>query len=115
MAPVFLECHRVLKPGGALLGGFDTEMNFALNEEGTELGNKLPCNPLHDKDLYEESIRQGWGLQFSHTVREMIGRQLEAGFQLAGLYEDTNEGGILRKYNIPAFLATKSIKTERQA
>ena len=37
------------------------------------------------------------GVQFSHTIEEQVGGQLEAGFVLTGLYEDTNGYGRLHE------------------
>ena len=50
------------------------------------------------------------GVQFSHSLEEQIGGQLEAGFVLTDLYEDTNGEGRLHELNIPTFLAMRSEK-----
>ena len=50
------------------------------------------------------------GVQFSHSLEEQIGGQLEAGFILTNLYEDTNGEGRLSELNIPTFLAMRSEK-----
>lgn len=49
---VYRECYRVLKPGGIYLDGFDTGMNFAVDETETQLVQKLPCHPLKDPIHY---------------------------------------------------------------
>ena len=49
-------------------------------------------------------------MQFSHTLEEQLGGQLEAGFRLTHLYEDTNGTGRLHEMNIPCFLATRAVK-----
>ena len=108
--PIFQECFRVLKKGGILLGGYDTGVNFAFDENQERLAYPLPFNPLKDKQLYEDSIANNWGIQFSHTLEEQLGGQLQAGFRLTHLYEDTNSEGNLRKYNIPSFVAVRAIK-----
>lgn len=71
---------------------------------------KLPFHPLKNPKQYEDSIKNNWGIQFSHTLEEQIGGQIEAGFVLTDLYEDTNGEGKLHEYNIPSFLATRAIK-----
>lgn len=48
--------------------------------------------------------------QFFHTLEEKIEGQLEAGFILTNLYEDTNGEGKLHEYNIPSFWATCAVK-----
>ena len=52
------------------------------------------------------------GVQFSHSLEEQIGGQLEAGFRLLALYEDTNGEGRLHEMNIPTFLAMCAEKPE---
>lgn len=107
---VFKECYRVLKKGGILLGGYDTGINYVFDENEENIIYSLPFNPLKDKRVYEESIKNDWGIQFSHTLEEQIGGQLQAGFQLTALYEDINSQGKLHDFNIPSFIATRSVK-----
>ncbi len=108
--PIFKECYRVLKSGGILLCGLDIGINFVFDEAETEMIYKLPFNPLKDEKLYEESVKNDWGIQFSHTLEEQIGGQLEAGFRLTDIYEDTNGIGNLHEHNIPSFIATRAVK-----
>lgn len=108
--PIFKECFRILKKEGILLCGLDNGFNYIFDESETEVKFKLPFNPLKDPKLYEESIKNDWGIQFSHTLEEQIGGQLEAGFLLTDLYEDTNGEGNLHEHNVPSFLATRAIK-----
>lgn len=108
--PVFQECYRVLKKGGALLGGYDLGINYVFDEAEEHLTYPLPFNPLANKKQYEDSIKYDWGIQFSHTLEEQIGGQLKAGFQLTGLYEDTNGQGNLHEHNIPSFVAIRAVK-----
>lgn len=108
--PIFKECYRVLKKGGILLCGLDNGMNYIFDETETKLQYKLPFNPMKDKQMYEDSIKNDWGIQFSHTLEEQIGGQLETGFILTNLYEDTNGEGNLHEYNVPTFFATRAIK-----
>ena len=110
--PVFRECCRVLAPGGILLCGLDIGMNYAFNEEETALAAPLPYNPLKNPQLYQESLAKGWGIQFSHTIGEQLGGQLEAGFRLTHLYDDTNGSGNLHLHNIPSFIATRAVKPD---
>lgn len=108
--PIFRECYRVLRKGGALLGGYDIGINYAFGEDEESLQYTLPYNPLQNPQLYAESIANDWGIQFSHTLQEQIGGQLKAGFQLTDLYEDTNGKGNLHRHGIPSFVATRSVK-----
>lgn len=106
---IFKECYRVLKKGGILVSGLDNGINFITNDE-EKIENKFPFNPLKNKEQYQQLIKDDCGIQFSHTLDEQIGGQLEAGFILTDIYEDTNGKGRLHELNIPCFLATRVIK-----
>jgi SAM-dependent methyltransferase len=108
--PVWKECYRVLKKGGILLAGLDNGINYIFDDDETMITHKLPFNPLKDKQLYEESIKNGWGIQFSHTIEEQVGGQLQAGFILTDIYQDTNGTGKLHEFNVPSFYATRTLK-----
>lgn len=108
--PVFKECYRVLKKGGILLSGLDNAVNFLVDEHEEKIIHKFPFDPTINKDQYTFLQNEDAGLQFSHTLEEQIGGQLEAGFIITDLYEDTNGTGRLHDLNIPTFFATRSIK-----
>ena len=108
--PIFKECYRVLKKGGILLCGLDNGINYLFDEDETTVKYSLPFNPLKNPDLYEDSVKNDWGIQFSHTMEEQIGGQLEAGFVLTHIYEDTNGVGRLHELNVPCFIATRAVK-----
>ncbi|MDU4889593.1 MAG: methyltransferase domain-containing protein [Clostridium sp.] len=108
--PIWKECFRVLKKGGILLSGLDNGFNYLFDENETEVVQKLPFNPLKDKELYEASVKNDWGIQFSHTIEEQIGGQLKAGFMLTDIYQDTNGAGRLHEFNVPTFYATMVVK-----
>lgn len=108
--PIWRECLRVLRPGGRLLAGLDNGVNFITDDEEREIVNRLPFDPLTNPDQMELLRRTDGGVQFSHTLSEQIGGQLEAGFRLLALYEDTNGSGRLHELGIPSFVATLSEK-----
>ncbi len=112
--PVWKEAFRVLRPGGVLLAGFDNPcvfiFDFQLAEKGVfEVKYKLPFDATK---LSEEERQREFGndspLEFSHSLEDQIGGQLEAGFMLAGLYED-QENSPLGKY-MPGYIATRAVK-----
>jgi SAM-dependent methyltransferase len=110
---VWNECYRVLKNGGVLLAGMDNGMNFLfenIDNGPLTVANKLPFNPLRNKDLCKNLDNEKDGVQFSHTMEEQIGGQLKAGFILTDIYEDMDKAGLLHEYNIPQYIATRSIK-----
>ncbi len=108
--PIWRECWRVLKPGGLLLSGVDHYINYVVDEDEREIINHLPFDPLTDENQRRQLEEADAGMQFSHTQEEQINGQLEAGFTLLSLYEDTNGEGRLHELNIPTFLAMRSIK-----
>lgn len=108
--PIWRECFRVLRPGGRLISGTDHFVNFIVDEAGERIVNGLPFDPLHDPEKMRELRETDSGVQFSHTLEEQIGGQLEAGFTLLALYEDTNGEGRLHELNIPTMLAMLSVK-----
>ena len=108
--PIFKECFRVLRPGGALLGGYDNGVNYLVNDDETAIVNTLPFNPLKNPAQMQQLRDTDCGVQFSHTMEEQLGGQLEAGFRLTDLYEDTNGSGRLHEMGIPCFIAVRAVK-----
>lgn len=108
--PIFRECFRVLKLGGILLSGLDNGINFIVNDDEERIVNSLPFNPLKNEEQMKTLAESDDGVQFSHTLEEQLGGQLEAGFILTDLYEDTNGYGRLHEMHIPSFWATRAVK-----
>lgn len=107
---IFKECYRVLKPNGVLLCGLDIGINYIVDDQEEKIINSLPFNPLVNSEHRKQLEESDAGVQFSHTLEEQIGGQLEAGFTITHLYEDTNGEGRLHQLNIPSFIATRAIK-----
>ena len=108
--PIWKECWRVLKPQGLLLSGVDFYINYIVDADERQIVNHLPFNPLIDEEQRRQLERDDGGMQFSHSLEEQINGQLEAGFTLLNLYDDTNGEGRLHELNIPTFLAMRSMK-----
>lgn len=108
---VWDECFRILRPGGLLMAGLDNGFNFLFGDEDEqEIRYSLPFNPLRDPKLMEDLRQTDSGVQFSHTLEEQIRGQLQAGFRLLDLYEDTNSFGFLYEHGVPTFWATLAQK-----
>ena len=62
-------------------------------------------------DLTEDEFKRITidGVFFGHSLEDIIQGQIEAGFLIAGFYEDNGSGNILDNY-IDMFFATKAIK-----
>jgi SAM-dependent methyltransferase len=114
--PVWREAFRVLRRGGALLAGF---MNpafyiFGSQDEGhdrLEVKYRLPFSDLEDLDPAERDrlLTSDVPLEFSHTLEDQLGGQLDAGFRLTGLYEDRHRGVRLADF-MPTYVATRAVK-----
>lgn len=108
--PVFAECFRVLKKGGSLLSGLDNGFNYAVDNSEKAVVNSFPYNPLKNPEQMKQLNDDDSGIQFSHTAEEQLGGQLEAGFTLTDILEDTNGEGWLQELNIPTFWLTRAVK-----
>lgn len=118
--PVWQEAHRVLRPGGALLAGFTNPAAYLFDYDLADRSGILQVKyalPYADvSSLPAEEVQQyiesQTPLEFSHTLEDQIGGQLDAGLRLTDLFEDgyreeANEP--LTKY-MPVFIATRAIK-----
>jgi SAM-dependent methyltransferase len=114
VCPVWREAYRVLKKGGTLLAGFENPAVFLFDYELAEAGNfeaRYPL-PFDATKLSEEERKRMFGddspLEFSHSLTDQIGGQLQAGFVLVDLYEDIQNSAIGKL--LPAYIATRAVK-----
>lgn len=108
--PIFRECYRVLRRGGALLAGLGNEVNYFVDESEREIVYAMPFDPLKNPAQMKLLSDTDCGVQFSHSIEEQIGGQLSAGFVLTGLYGDVNGEGRLHELGIETYLATRAVK-----
>ena len=119
IGPVWREAFRVLRPAGALLSGMMNPAYYCFDFELAEKGelkvrHKLPYSDTASLDAatLEQYRQEGLPMEFSHTLTDQIAGQLEAGFLLAGFYEDDFGPDIddtLSGY-MPTLMATRAIK-----
>ena len=120
LAPVWRECHRVLRPGCDLLVGFMNPAYYLFDHDEMERGElPIACFRLPYSDLermgpdspYSPRPDDGEPLEFSHSLETQIGGQLAAGFTLLDLYEDwwDDEVTPLNRF-MPTSIATRARK-----
>jgi ubiquinone/menaquinone biosynthesis C-methylase UbiE len=118
--PVWSESYRVLRKGGVLVAGFGNPAAYLFDYGETERTGKLEVKfvlPYSDVDVLsrEQKARyeaEAIPYEFSHTLEQLIGGQLDAGFALIGFYEDyerETDANPLKKY-MPLYIATCSRK-----
>jgi SAM-dependent methyltransferase len=118
--PVWKEAFRVLRKGGALLSGFTNPavyiFDWNLIESQGELRVKYSLPYSHAASLEEAEkkklIQNGEPMEYSHTLENLIGGQTEAGFVIAGFYEDNEKETDINplKNYMPLYIATRALK-----
>jgi SAM-dependent methyltransferase len=117
LAPVWCECFRVLRPGGALLAGFMNPDLYIFDMEAQDQRDELVVRhqlPYADlthlsKEERERLVGPDAPLEYSHTMTEQIGGQLAAGFVLTAFAEAPHHAGITAKF-MPGYFATRALK-----
>ncbi len=106
----------MLKHGGVLISGFGNPLEyiFDLKEmiEGKLVArHTIPYSDLTSitkAELQDLILDDGEPICFGHTLEDQIGGQIDAGFVIAGFYEDTC-GMEIDRY-IKCSITTKAIK-----
>ncbi|EKT56362.1 class I SAM-dependent methyltransferase [Providencia sneebia] len=119
--PIWQECHRVLKDHGRLLSSFYNPIVF-IGERSPEFNEQQIIKPKYTmpfseiENLTEEQIATKQQNQeafvFGHSLTDLIGGQIRAGFNIAGFLEDwqPNPRFVIDNY-LPTFLSTLAIKS----
>jgi SAM-dependent methyltransferase len=118
--PVWKEALRVLDKNGVLLSGFDNPALYIFDWSQTEqrgileVKHRLPYSDIKDlpqaeKQRYE---KEGIPFEFSHTLDDLIGGQIKAGFVITGFYEDYDVTGQKNPLNnfMPTYMVTRAVK-----
>jgi SAM-dependent methyltransferase len=115
--PVWREAYRALRPGGSLLSGFLNPITYIFDihkadEEGIlEVKYSIPFSDLTSTSEAERQrlIDEGSPMEFGHSLDDQIGGQIDAGFVIAGFYEDRWSDFVLDRH-IATFMATRAVK-----
>jgi SAM-dependent methyltransferase len=115
--PVWREAFRVLRPGGVLLAGFTNPIAYLFDPDAEKRGElrlkyRMPYSDL--TSLSDEERRRytdvGEPLCVGHSLEEQLGGQLDAGFLLAGFYEDKGGAEDVLSGYLSAYCATRAVK-----
>jgi hypothetical protein len=93
---IWQEAFRVLDTGGVLLSGFLNPAVYLFDWELAEstgelrVKYKIPYADITDldKSIIKERLENKEPMEFSHTLDDQIGGQINAGFAITGFYED---------------------------
>ena len=117
---VWKEVHRVLQPGGVFITAFNNPVAYALDEKACDKEKILKLTrsiPWSDEaHLSEEEInkiiQKAKALEFGHSLSDLIGGQIEAGFMITGFYEDYwgQKHNRLLDSILPQFIVTRAVK-----
>mgnify|MGYP007112923086 CR=1 FL=1 len=107
----------LLRPGGALLMGTVNPVEYAFDRYLADtqgiLQLKYPLPYSDATDISEAERTKLYGpnapYEFSHTLEDQIGGQLDAGFVLTGFYEARKDNDRLGQY-FPNYIATRAVK-----
>lgn len=115
VVPVWKEAWRVLKPGATFVGGFINPLHYIFDAVKMDRGelsvrHKIPYSDADLGDQQAEVIGEERPREFGHSLNDLIGAQMEAGFHLVGFYEDGWGGDDKLSTHIPTFFATRFLK-----
>ena len=113
---VWKECSRVLRPGGILMTGSMNPVHyifdlFKMDEGVLEVTHQIPYSDLTSipqEDL-DEQLEKGLPVEFGHSLTDLLGGQLDAGFAITDMYEDYMLESPLHNYH-PSYIATRAMK-----
>ena len=112
--PVWSECFRVLKPGGILMTGLINPIALQLDEESLKIIYKQPFSDLYSlpKEKLEDLKKKNEPLVFGHSLTDQIGGQLDAGFTLTAMFEDTWDVENKMDDFMPSFIGARAVKPQ---
>ena len=92
--------------------GLINPIAFQLDEESLKLIYKQPFSDLDSlpKEKLEELKKKNEPLVFGHTLTDQIGGQLDAGFSITAMFEDTWHVENEMDEFLPSFIATRAVK-----
>ncbi|MFH2038220.1 MAG: class I SAM-dependent methyltransferase [Chloroflexota bacterium] len=117
--PVWKESFRVLKENGRLLSGFTNPLVYMVDWYYADqtgqfvLANSIPYSDLASlsPENKHKAIQEKLPYEFGHSLSDQIQGQIQAGFVIAGFYEDKS-GELLDQFS-DSYIATRAEKLVR--
>jgi ubiquinone/menaquinone biosynthesis C-methylase UbiE len=101
LTQLYKECFRVLRPGGIFMLAAPHPAIYlfdaALWEKGVyQVSNRLPFSSMDELDESQQAafLADNKAIEFSHTLEQIIGGQLQAGFVIDRFIEDKIDEGL---------------------
>jgi SAM-dependent methyltransferase len=115
VVPIWREVHRVLKSGGTFMTGVINPLYYIfdaakMDRDEFEVRHKIPYSDADLGDSQRELLGDDRPREFGHSLSDLIGSQMDAGFQMIGFYEDGWGGSDKLSSHINTFLATRCRK-----
>jgi len=118
VAAVWRESYRVLRKGCSLLAGFTNPILYMIDDdlaarEGVlQIRHAIPYSDLEhvQQRVLLDRLREKEVLEFGHSLEQLVGGQLAAGFVVTGFYEDSWGTGELIDRYCSSFVATRALK-----
>lgn len=115
--PVWNEAYRVARPGAVLLAGFMNPAFYLFSYDAMDglepllVKYKLPYTDVGSlpPEQLEKFMAEGMPVEHSHTLTDQLGGQLDVGFLLTAMYEDSHSKVALSEY-MQTYLATRAVK-----
>jgi SAM-dependent methyltransferase len=116
---VWKEAYRVLRPGGRIMSGLMNPMEYIFSKPALDVGRfevkyALPYSDLDDMSESEriEAFGENEPLEWSHTLEDQLGGQIDAGFVIIGFYEDYRKTSVVKDY-FPSYMAILAQKPKQ--
>ena len=116
VSEIWSECYRVLVSGGSLITGFINPVYYLFDAAAMDKNQFIVRHkiPYSDFDLSDEERERLLGpdrpREFGHSLDELIGKQMAAGFAMTGFYEDRWGQSDKLSSMINVFCATRAKK-----
>jgi SAM-dependent methyltransferase len=112
LAPVWRECHRVLRPRGTLMVGFLNPDLYIFDLDALDERGELVVRHRIPRSTMDPPAPDGAAdgpIEFSHSMTEQIGGQITAGFVLTDFVEVPHHSDATANY-LPGYFATRAMR-----